>query len=817
MFSEKEKGLSNKEVKLRLEQYGLNVLPEKPPPSYLYLVIQQLKSPLVYVLIFAALITLVIGHYSDTVIISIAILINTILGFIQESKASNALYALKRYVTSKAIVIREGKRISIETSKVVPGDVVVLSQGMNVPADGKITFANRLYVEEAILTGESMPVSKVKGDMVFMGTTVSSGQAIVKVEKTGVRTKIGAIAGEIQEIEEDTPFQRQLKRFSKQLIVIIVSLTVLVFFIGVWNRFSAKEIFLTSVALAVSSIPEGLLVSLTVVLAIGMQRILKHYGLVRKLSAAETLGGVTVICVDKTGTLTSGKMKVVDCLGDKEEIAKQVILANDLDDPIVIAAFEWGRSVIYDDIVVKHPRFDSIPFSPKERFFASLHRWTDKNNIVFVNGSPELLLEWSVLTDRKRKEVLSEIENLAKHGKRIVGFARKEISLSKTSLQVDDIRHNLTWVGLLAFSDPVRSGVKDALNRAIVAGIRVVVITGDHPHTSKYVLEELGISVGDQEVITGDELNSLSDKQLAERVRSVKLFARTTPDQKLRIVEVMKKSGEIVAMMGDGVNDAPALHKADIGIVVGEATDVARESADLVLLDSNFSTIVKAIEEGRAMFENIRKIILYLLSDSFAEIIVVVGGVLLGLPLPITAAQILWINLISDGLPNLSLTIDPPRADLMKEKPRSPNEQLVNRWMIILIGVVSFFAGLVALSCFIVVYKMTGNLTTARSVTFLTLGLNSLAYVFSVRGLMLPFWKYNIFENKWLLAAVAAGFGLQILPFVLLPLRQFFKLSSLGIEYWFFAASLSIIIFFLIELFKIVYRLRMVKKWVRAT
>ncbi len=809
-----EQGLSNEEVKKRQLQDGLNILPEKPPPSQFSLFVQQLRSPLIYVLGFAAFVTLIIGHYSDSLIIFLAVFINTILGFIQESKATNALLALKHYVTNKANVVREGKRSTINTSEIVSGDVVILDQGIKIPADGKITFANRLYIDEAVLTGESVPVNKVKDDSVFMGTTISSGQGVMIVETTGAFTKMGAIAKQIQEQEEDSPLQCQLKIFSKQLVIIVGVLTAIVFIIGILYRFNVTEIFVTSVALAVSSIPEGLLVSLTVVLAIGMQKIVKRRGLVRKLSAAETLGGVTVICVDKTGTLTQGKMEVVDHIGNEMELAQQVLLANDLDDPVVISAFEWGRTII-KDFVSEHPRLDSIPFSPRERFFVSLHQWYKDNNVLFVNGAPELLLEWTTLSEKEKEDIVSTIDDLSKQGKRLIGLAKKEVSVEKKSIETSDAKGNLTWVGILAFTDPVRSGVKEALDLAKTAGIKTTVITGDYPKTSEFVLSELGIPVDKEEIMTGDELEKLTVEELVQKVKSIRLFARTTPDQKLMIVEALKRNGEIVAMMGDGVNDAPALHKADIGIVVGEATDVAKESADLVLLDSNFSTIIGAIEEGRVMFENIRKIILYLMCDAFAEILVVVGGIVLGLPLPISAVQILWINLISDGFPNLTLTIDPKRTGIMREKPRPSGERLVNRWMIALIGFVSLVAGLIALSSFVIVYKMSGDIIMARSVVFITLGLNSLAYVFSVRALLTPFWRNHLFENKWLIIAVLAGFSLQVLPFSTPTMMQFFGLSNLGLNYWLIAIGLSVLMFFIVETFKLVYRLNVVRRWLK--
>jgi Ca2+-transporting ATPase len=806
MFEE-EQGLSKNVVIQRQQQYGLNLLPEKPSPSQLTIFIGQLKSPLVYILLIASLITIAIGHITDAIIIFIAVFINTILGYIQEQRASNALIALKKYVTHTTIVIRGGKRIKVHTTHIVPGDIVVLDQGANIPADGTLLFANRLYIDEAILTGESVPVGKSKDQVVYMGTIIASGQGRMRVEATGAQTKMGAIATQIQQDEEKTPLQQQLQKFSKQLVVVIAILTTFVFFLGIVYQFSLTEIFITSVALAVSSIPEGLLVSLTVVLAIGMQKIVKHRGLVRKLSAAETLGGVTVICVDKTGTLTQGKMEVVDHIGDVHELAQQVLLANDLDDPMLIAAFSWGRTII-QDFVSEHARLDSIPFSPKERFFISLHAWDKKTNTIFVNGAPEQLLSWSTLSKQEQKEISTTIETLTKQGKRLIGFARKEVDIAKRTLEYDDAKEELTWVGLLAFSDPVRFGVKEALGEAKTAGIRTIVITGDYPKTSEFVLAELGMAVHGEEIITGEELEKMNPEKLRDKVKSVRLFARTTPDQKLLIVEALKKNGEVVAMMGDGVNDAPALHRADIGIVVGDATDVAKESADLVLLDSNFSTIIKAIEEGRSMFENIRKVILYLMSDAFAEIIVVVGSILLFLPLPVTAVQILWINLVSDGFPNLSLTIDPIRKDVMREYPRNPNERLVNKWMTALIGTVSIVAGIVALGSFVILYKSSGDILLARSFTFIVLGLNSLTYVFSVRTLMTPFWQSRIFANKWLIGAVCAGFILQLIPFATPALRQFFGLTYLPFSFWIIATAFSIVMFIVIEMFKLAYRYR---------
>ncbi|MBI2464667.1 HAD-IC family P-type ATPase [Candidatus Shapirobacteria bacterium] len=797
-------GLTLAEVQRRQQQYGPNVLPEKPVPGRLSILTSQLKSPLVFILLIAGLITIVIGHYSDAIIIFLAVFINTILGFVQEYRASNALLALKSYLTEKTEVVREGIRQSIDTTQIVVGDIVYLSQGSKIPADGQLLSANRLYVNESILTGESAPVTKNKNAPVFMGTTIASGQATMVVENIGSLTKMGAIAGEIQEQKEDTPLQKQLKVFSQQLALIIGVVTVFVFILGIYYQYNITEIFITAVALAVSSIPEGLLVSLTVVLAIGMQKILKRRGLVRKMSAAETLGGVTVACIDKTGTLTQGKMTVIDAIGNQKSLARQIQLANDLDDPMVIAAYEWGKSLI-PDLNGKSTRLDSIPFSSTEKFFVSLHTSTSKNNLVYVNGAPELVLGWTTLSAIEKKKILATIDKLTKQGKRIIGLARKVVPLTKKTLTHSDAKNNLTWVGLLTFSDPVRLGVKKSLEQTHSAGIRTIVITGDYAKTTIYVLEQLGIMVSEDEVMTGEELQDITTKELAQKVRTIKLFARTTPDQKLTIVEALKKNGEVVAMMGDGVNDAPALHTADIGVVVNDATDVAKESADIILLNSDFSTVVKAIEEGRVIFENIRKIILYLMCDSFVEILIVVGSITVGLPLPVTATMILWINLVSDGFPSLALTIDPQRIDIMKEPPRSPSEKLVNSWMMGLIAMVSLVAGLITLTTFYIVYRLTGDLATARSMAFITLGLDSLSYVFSVRTLSTPFWKSDLFENKWLLVATVAGFILQLLPFATSSLRQFFGLVYLSPVYWLVALGLSLFMFMLVEVVKWAY------------
>lgn len=811
-------GLTSSEAEILLQEHGPNSLPEKSPPSNFSVFIEQLKSPLVYILLFAGIVTFFLHEYADTAIITFAVLINTILGYVQERRAGKALAALKKLVHPHAQVVRDGEITTIEVEKLVPGDVVILNSGDKIPTDGRLLEANRFFVTEAILTGESEPLSKDVKNEVYMGTVVTAGRAKMKVEVTGVDTEMGKIATSIADVEqEDTPLGKQLNKFSKQLSLLVLILIFIVFTIGLIFGHDLVDIFTTSVALAVSAIPEGLLVGLTVVLAIGMQKILARKGLVRNLVSAETLGGVTTICVDKTGTLTEGKMQVVSVFGEERELVRQVTLANDLDTSTVIAAWEWGSKKVSSSEKEKlgiNQRIDSIPFSSEYKFSASLYPG-EQGDVMYVTGAPDIVLEYTNLNSSKREKIALKIKTLAKEGKRTLAFARKEMPSSKKGLTKKDVQSDLTWVGMLAFTDPVRKDVKEALKKTRKAGIKLIVITGDYAETARTVMQELELEVSDQDIILGDDLENFSGKELEKRIfqneGSVKLFARTKPQQKLKIVETLKLHGEVVAMMGDGVNDAPALSKADIGIVVGEASDVAKETADLVLLDSSFSTIVAAVEEGRGLFDNLRKIILYLMIDAFEGILVVLSSLILRLPLPIQAVHILWINLVSDGFPHLALTVDPKAPDLMKRGPRSPKEPLITSWMAYLIAIVSLTGWVFAFGAFLYVLKTTNDLTVARSVAFATIGINSLVYVFSVRTLTEPFWKVNPLENKWLLLAVGVGLMFQIFPFLTPSTRAFFKIAPIG-WYWAMVVGASILMFIVIEISKWVFRHRFAGK-----
>lgn len=806
-----EQGLTQAQAEDLLLQHGPNKLPEKKKLSNFDILISQIKSPLVYVLLFAAVVTVILGDYKDSAIIGLAILINTVFGFVQERRANDALNALKKLIAPTVQVIRGGKLLKILAENLVPGDYVILHQGDRVAADGVLIQAHRAFLNESILTGESLPVEKATGSQVYMGTIVSSGQALMKAEKTGEETQMGKIAESVQDFSFDTPLRRQLTKFSNQLVVVVIALVLFVLILGILEGRGFIDIFTTSVALAVSAIPEGLLVALTVVLAIGMQRILKRKGLVRNLVSAETLGGVTTICTDKTGTLTEGKMQVVDFVGEEEDLAHQVLLSNDLDDPMVVAGFEWAQSKLsnHQAIIDRHPRLDSIPFSSENRFFATLHKGKT-HNMLYVSGAPEYLLDWSNLTKSQQKQIDKQIGRLASEGKRIIAFARKRLKPNHKSIKTSEVKSKLEFVGILGFSDPVRSGVKQSLERTHAAGIKLIVITGDYAQTAKYVLSELGINLDQDQIVEGQDLAKMSSDKLAgflsNRGQDVLLFARTTPDQKLKIVDALKTNGEVVAMMGDGVNDAPALKRSDVGIVVGEATDVAKESSDLVLLDSSFETIVAAVEEGRGIFDNIRKIVLYLMCDAFTEIVAVVISLILGLPLPVTAAQILWINIVSDGFPNIALTVDPKRKNIMNQAPRDPKEALAASWIRWLIFIVSISGGVLAMVLFLFAWNQTADIVYARSIAFAALGVNSLVYVFSVRNLKLPIWHGSLLRNPWLIVAVGVGLVLQILPYIWPTLGSYFEVIALGLSEWVSIFAVAIATLILIELSKVIFR-----------
>lgn len=809
-----ESGLTSEEARRRLEKSGPNELEKRKDFSSLKLLLAQFKSPLVYILVLAGLVTFFLRDFTDSIVIFAAVFLNTVLGFYQERKAQKALVALRSLLAPKAKVIRNNKQQVIKASEIVPGDLVVLTIGTRVPADGVLIKATDLSLNEAILTGESMPVYKKaspeidkakKGNTVFMGTTVATGIAKMVVTKTGMETEMGKIGKRVGEIEEEkTPLQVQLSKLAKILAIAVGVVTLAIFLFGELLGYESLEMFTTSVAVAVAAIPEGLVVTLTVILALGMQRILKRKAIVRRLLAAETLGSVSVICADKTGTLTEGKLRVVkDDFTDRELGIKAAILCNDMRDPLEVAMRDWAQEKVNPkELQKKYSRLDEIPFSPKYKYIATLHP-----GLLFFSGAPEVILKRCQESKAKNKEWLKKFEDYGKKGYRIVGFAYKKTEKEKKKIEDKDLS-GFEWLGLLIYEDPVRKGVKAALDECQKAGIKVKVITGDYALTAMAVLEQLGLKLNKDQVVVGTELEKISDKELEKKVDELILFARTTPEQKLKIVKALKDKGEVVAMTGDGVNDAPALKQADIGIVVGEASDVAKETADMVLLDSNFATIVHAVEEGRTIFENIKKVILYLLSDSFTEVILIGGSLLLRLPLPITAAQILWVNLIEDSLPGIALAFEPEEKEVMDEPPRPRKAPILDLEMRTLIFIIGLLTDFVLLALFWFLRQGFFGIHYIRTVIFAALAIDSLFYVFACRSLRKTIFQKNPLENKFLVFSVVLGFVFLVAAIYLPFLQVLLKTHSLGIREWLLILTLGVFEILAIEATKWVFIVR---------
>lgn len=820
-----QKGLSPTEARSRLKTFGPNQFIQKKGYSNLKILFSQFASPLVYVLLFAGAVTIYLGEFIDTAVIFAVVLVNTLLGFYQERKAAAALEALKSFLKPQATVIRDGVHLKVPLAEVVPGDICLLGAGQSVPADGVVISQSELLVSEAILTGESKMVSKSAlpnlsstanfsdleipspqsdqaTNYLYMGTLAQTGVSRMLVIKTGSFSQIGKIAETLVTMEEsETPLQEKLTKLSKNLSVLVVIITALVLSIGVWRGQEFSLMLETAVAIAVSAIPEGLVVALTVVLALGMQRIFKQKALVRKLVAAETLGSVSVICCDKTGTLTEGKLGVVEFLGERDELVRTAILANDEQNELGVAMSNWAQDQLKqgvswshelkskdastdvptsDEIRQFYKRIDSIPFSSERKYMASLVQMASENKLFMV-GAPEMLLEKSTLSKEKQEIIKAKIEKFAGQSYRMAGVA--SYSMEKTQKLTEQSISKVEWLGLLVFEDKIRAGVKEALHSAQEAGIDVKVITGDYAQTASAILNKLEITssaLQESQIMEGSELEKLSKEQLAKRLKHIVLFARTTPEQKLKIVEVLREQGEVVAMTGDGVNDALALKSADIGVVVNEASDVSKETADMVLLDSNFSSIVAAVREGRIMYDTIKKVITYLLTDVFSELILIGGTLLLGLPLPVTAVQILWINLIEDGLPGLALAFDKSDDGVMLDKPRSRHGSILNsemKTLIWIIGAVNIF--LIAIYVWLTSTAMP--LTEIRTIIFVILASNSLLYVFSVKSLKKNIWHQNLRDNHFLIFSVIFSFLLLIASVYWRPIQALIGTVSLSV------------------------------------
>ncbi|MFH1462317.1 MAG: HAD-IC family P-type ATPase [bacterium] len=818
--SDIEKGLTEKEVALRQEKFGDNKLTEEKPLSQLRIFLEQLRSPLIYILIIAGLITLVLREFADSIVIFGAVILNTVVGYFQENKASKALQELKKVVKQETQVLREGREKIIDSLKLIPGDIFILNPGNKVPSDARILESHNLKINEMALTGEWLPASKIvdlvsketpladRDNMVYMGTVVEEGKGRAVVTETGSKTEIGKVAIMVKETsEEKTPLQRKLAQFSKVIGLVVAFVAFLVFVEGIITGNTFLEMFTTSVAVVVAAIPEGLPVALTVILALSMQRILKRKGLVRRLLAAETLGSTSVIATDKTLTLTEGKMEVTEVFApdkkNNQDLALKIAaLANEAfienpEDPsdqwrvqgrptekaLLTAASLAGFS--REELEKKEEEIYQAPFDPVKKYGAVLYKTSKNSFYIYSLGAPEKLLELSKIGSGKLKKFNQKLQELTEKGYRVMGAAYGKARKPKSEIRnLEEYCRNLTFVGLIALRDPLRKDVKEAMKVCIRAGMRPIIVTGDHKLTAKAVALELGFKIEEKNIIEGKDLEQMSDRDFEGRLKDIIVYSRVEPKDKLRIIKAWQKMGEVVAMTGDGINDAPALKKADIGIALGSGTEVAKETSDLILLNDSFSIILAAVEEGRAVLDNIRKVITYLLSDSFSEVILIGGALLAGFPLPILPAQILWVNLVEDGLPDFALAFEPKEKDLMKQSPKKRNEPLLTKEMKTIIFVIGIATDLILLGLFFWLWKQNYDIFYIRTMIFGGLAINSLFYVFSCKSLRRNIWHINIFSNKLLLLAVGVGFLMLFSAIYLPPLQTLLKTVSLGFSDW---------------------------------
>ncbi len=796
-------GLTKAEVLALRQQYGENRLPvEKTTPIWTIL-LNQVKSPLVYIILVAALVSLFAKEYGDFAIIMAVVVIDVILGFVQEYQAQKTYTALKGLLKPTTTVLRDGERCEVELWELVPGDLVLLNAGEKVPGDGLMLESTKLAVDEAILTGESEPVNKAVNQKAFMGTTVLIGRGLLQVEQTGAATELGKIATSLQEhIEEDTPLQKRLKAFSKTLTWIVAGFTLAILAAGLLTGGQFLDMLRTSIILAIAAVPEGLLIAVTVILVLGMRKILKRNGLVKRLLAVETLGSVTVICTDKTGTLTEGMMRVSKTeILDPDRALQTMVLCNDLEGPVDIAMWEHARQVLKSNpqqLVDQSKRLEVELFSSETKYMitAITGNVFQGQSYNFLKGAPEIVMGMCAISPEEKTRFLSLVDQWAGEGLRMIGLAYRRIG------RLDDYS-GYTWVGLVGMEDPVRKGVVEAVQVAQKAGIQVKMITGDYRLTAEHIARSVGLMQAGDQSLEGPEVAALSDEQLQGRVRTTSVFARIRPQDKLRIVKALQLNGEITAMIGDGVNDAPALQRANIGVVVGSATDVAKETADLILLDNNFRTIVSAIEEGRIIFQNIRKVVAYTLSNSFAEVLAIFTAMMLRWPAPLAVAQILWIHLICDGPSDIVLGFEPKEGGIMEEKPRSLKEPILNHLGLSLIGIISVSSAIGALFLFNHMYSVHGNAAEGRSIVFASFAINSMIYIFAYRSMRRPLFRMNkLTANMPLVWAVLAGLVMAILPFLIPGLRNLLGLVPLTFPEWMTVAGIAVGLLAIVELGK---------------
>ncbi|MBR0324630.1 MAG: calcium-transporting P-type ATPase, PMR1-type [Selenomonadales bacterium] len=853
-------GLTNEEVARRREKYGENRLSEERKRSWWMGFAEQFQDFMVLVLLGATLISAFLGEYTDAVTILVIVLVNAILGFVQEYRAEQSMRSLRELSSPTARVLRHGNRTEVLSAELVPGDVILLEAGDKVPADARIVEDVDLFADESPLTGESMPVHKHsriitdektplgdQANMLHAGTVITKGRAVAIVCATGMQTSVGRIAGMIQDhTAEKTPLEVRLQELGKYLVAICFAICALVVAIGVWR---GEEIFLmcmAGISLAVAAIPEGLPAIVTVVLALGMQKMMRRKAIIRKLPAVETLGCVTVICSDKTGTLTQNKMTVreIVTLSERYEVAEEQmlrcehdtvensvisdILRNALEtavlcnnavirkrditigghwrsrqesvvvdgDPtegaLTIVGTRWGiwREQLEQSMV----RVGEIAFTSERKRMSVVYE-KEKERILYTKGAPDRVLELCgyyldengvvrALSPQLKRDIEARYEEMASRSLRVLATSYRIVKRNETITEA--MERQLIFTGLFGMMDPPRPEASMAIRTCREAGVRTIMITGDHPSTALAIAKEIGICQGDGgNVLTGRQIDSMTEQDFSRAIRTVSVYARVAPEHKLKIVRALKQQGEIVAMTGDGVNDAPAIREANVGIAMGKSgTDVAREASAMVLSDDNFATITAAIEEGRGIYDNIRKFIRYLLACNTGEVLTMFLTSLLGMPLPLLPVQILWVNLVTDGLPAMALGIDPNEKDSMKRPPRKPNEGVFSRGLSRKIVFRGIQIGVTTVAVFGAVYYMTGDLIKARTMALTTLVMCQMFHVLDCRSEYCNALEAGIFRNRFLIWAMATSIMMHIAVIYVPFLQEIFSTVSLAIEDW---------------------------------
>ncbi len=870
-------GLCSEEASSRLDRYGPNRLPEPEMRSPLQRFIHQFHNILIYVLIAAGTTTAILGYWLDAGVIFAVVVLNAVIGFVQEGKAENALRAIRQMLSPNAMVLRNGRQLTVPAERLVPGDVVLLQSGDKVPADLRLFRVKGLQIEEAALTGESMAVEKriepvspesTIGDrrcMAYSGTLVSHGQGSGVVVATAAQTEIGRISAMVSDVAAvTTPLLAQMAQFGRWLTAAILALAVITFFFGVLLRdYQIAEMFLAAVSLAVAAIPEGLPAIMTITLAIGVQRMARRSAIIRKLPAVETLGAVNVICSDKTGTLTRNEMTVRtiatadqlfglagtgydphgaisyennDVAADEipllQAVVRGAMLCNDasleqcngewrihgdpMEGALLVAGLKAGLD--RDEVTKQFPRTDLIPFESEHRFMATLHHSHDGDAFIIIKGAPERVLEMCAQQRTNDGEQplerafwLTQIETMAQQGQRVLAIATRVVSYQQRGLAFSDVDNGLMMLGLFGIIDPPREEAIDAVQQCAQAGIRVKMITGDHGATACAIAQQLKLANSD-DVITGEMLEAMSEEVLHQQVRTVDIYARVNPEHKLLLVRIMQAQGLIVAMTGDGVNDAPALKRADVGIAMGRnGTEAAKEAAEMVLADDNFSSITQAVEEGRTVYDNLKKAILFILPTNGGQALVILAAILFGFQqLPLTPVQILWVNMVTAVTLALSLAFEPPEKDVMQRPPRNAHEPILVPhliWRVLFVSVI-IMGGTMAM--FLWEMKQGATIEHARTVAVNTLVMFEVFYLFSARYTTASVLNMDgLTGNRYVLIAIVILLLFQFGFTYLAPLQALFGTVAIGLSIWLNILLAASSVLLLVELEKYIVRCRM--------